>query len=345
MSEFKEKVPKYLAWIEDDNYLVYSDGRIYSICSSKFLSQVTRKGYFVVTLRDKTKAGGRITSVHIMVAKLFCPNPDNKPFVDHIDRNKQNNHYTNLRWVTQAENVKNSDAGGSRDRPVKQYTMDMKFIKEFKSMKKASEITGISYSNIKKCCAGVQKSVIDYKNDTRHIWKYSEEREKIEITDDMRPIPDYEGYYITDDGRIYSCVLKNFMQPVMDTGGYMIASLKKNTEQKRIFVHRLVAEVFIENKPENYKDLCVNHIDGNPVNNHVSNLEYATLSENSLHSCRVLGNNCKKVNVYDAKTGELIRKFPSVKSASDFYGKNYQYTLELCKTGKCMEGKYILKYD
>lgn len=45
--------------------------------------------------------------VHITVAKLFIPNPDNKPEVDHIDTNRLNNHYLNLRWVTHKENCNN----------------------------------------------------------------------------------------------------------------------------------------------------------------------------------------------------------------------------------------------
>ena len=45
--------------------------------------------------------------VHRMVAELFIPNPENKPFVDHIDTNPLNNHVTNLRWVTPYENLNN----------------------------------------------------------------------------------------------------------------------------------------------------------------------------------------------------------------------------------------------
>jgi hypothetical protein len=51
--------------------------------------------------------------------------------------------------------------------------------------------------------------------------------------------------------------------------------------RRRVFVHRLVAELFIpniESKP------CVNHKDNNPNNNNVSNLEWVTHSENTHHS-------------------------------------------------------------
>lgn len=45
--------------------------------------------------------------VHRLVAETFIPNPDNKPFVDHIDRNPSNNNVENLRWVTKQENMNN----------------------------------------------------------------------------------------------------------------------------------------------------------------------------------------------------------------------------------------------
>lgn len=45
--------------------------------------------------------------IHRLVAEVFIPNPDNKPYVDHIDTDKANNDATNLRWVTQEENMRN----------------------------------------------------------------------------------------------------------------------------------------------------------------------------------------------------------------------------------------------
>lgn len=48
-------------------------------------------------------------SVHRLIAETFIDNPDNKPCVDHINRNKVDNSAENLRWVTHAENQANRD--------------------------------------------------------------------------------------------------------------------------------------------------------------------------------------------------------------------------------------------
>ena len=45
--------------------------------------------------------------IHRAVAELYIPNPDNKPFIDHINTNPLDNRAENLRWVTQKENCNN----------------------------------------------------------------------------------------------------------------------------------------------------------------------------------------------------------------------------------------------
>lgn len=48
-------------------------------------------------------------SIHQLVAEEFCERKDNENEVDHIDRDKRNNHYTNLRWCTRETNMKNKE--------------------------------------------------------------------------------------------------------------------------------------------------------------------------------------------------------------------------------------------
>ena len=68
------------------------------------------QGYLKV---DLMKGGKRYKrKVARLVAMTYIPNPDNKPEVDHINREeKLNNCVNNLRWVTSAENKKNSTVG------------------------------------------------------------------------------------------------------------------------------------------------------------------------------------------------------------------------------------------
>lgn len=64
--------------------------------------------------------------------------------------------------------------------------------------------------------------------------------------------------------------------------GYMCSRLKDNTgKTKTLFIHRLVAEAFIENP---FKKQTINHKDGNKHNNYSENLEWSSYSENNKHA-------------------------------------------------------------
>lgn len=93
--------------IDSYDYEVNELGKVFRIGNPKPKYQsVNRDGYKVVGLWKNNKATAK--TVHRLVALAFIPNPENKPCVNHIDGNKQNNHVSNLEWVTYSENTVHS---------------------------------------------------------------------------------------------------------------------------------------------------------------------------------------------------------------------------------------------
>lgn len=89
-----------------------------------------------------------------------------------------------------------------------------------------------------------------------------------------KDISGYENeYQVSNLGRIKSLKSSLILKPMIATNGYLIACLWKHNKQKKICVHRLVANAFLSN-PNSYTD--VNHIDENKKNNSVSNLQWCT---------------------------------------------------------------------
>ena len=87
-------------------YAIEEDGRIWSYISQKYLKPYqNHNNYYVVDLyKDKV---GKTTLIHRLLAEAFIPNPENKPYIDHIDRDRTNNSINNLKWVTHKENMWN----------------------------------------------------------------------------------------------------------------------------------------------------------------------------------------------------------------------------------------------
>jgi hypothetical protein len=96
-------------------------------------------------------------------------------------------------------------------------------------------------------------------------------------------LKDWEGFYLIHPlGFVKSIRLNKILIPQQSNCNYYRVGLHGMTEKKHmISIHRLVAINFIDN-PENLP--CVNHKDGFKWNNGVSNLEWCTHSENTIHA-------------------------------------------------------------
>ena len=97
------------------------------------------------------------------------------------------------------------------------------------------------------------------------------------IIDGFTKVKSLENYCVNEDGLILNTRTRGMVRPSINKKGYLQVCL---TNKNTYSIHRLVALTFIENK-ENKTE--VNHIDGNKLNNHISNLEWNTTQENLEH--------------------------------------------------------------
>ena len=111
-------------------------------------------GYLVVHLRKNGES--KMCKVHRLVAEAFIPNPENKPTVDHIDRNKLNNFVGNLRWADIELQNNNRDLS-TISKTVLQYTLDGELIREWPSTQECGR-NGFNQSAVAKCCRGERKT-------------------------------------------------------------------------------------------------------------------------------------------------------------------------------------------
>lgn len=151
-------------------YQVSNHGRVKSLRKNIILKSILNsRKYCQITLSKNNNQCNY--SIHRLVAIHFIPNLENKPQVNHIDGNKQNNHVNNLEWCTIKENIQHA-----YDTGLKENTRDKKYCSKkvkcietgivYESTREAGRQLNISNGNISKCCNGKRKSIGGY------TWKY-----------------------------------------------------------------------------------------------------------------------------------------------------------------------------
>lgn len=155
----------------ETNYSVSENGIVRNDNTNKILSQRIQQGYCHVGLTINGKA--KSCRVHRLVAQAFIPNPENKPYVNHIDGIRSNNNVENLEWCTPKENTQHAVKTGlmlpTRERAVIQFSLEGERLAEYVSLAEAARQTGSSVEKIVLCCQMQRKTHNNFQ------WRYKED--------------------------------------------------------------------------------------------------------------------------------------------------------------------------
>lgn len=114
----------------------------------------------------------------------------------------------------------------------------------------------------------------------------------------------YTDYAISNIGTIKSIRFNRDLKPSCSNNGYLYVNLVSNKKKKTTAIHKLVVEHFGTEKP--HPNSVVDHCDGNKQNNHINNLDWVSISENTT---RAYGNQSKAIEAQKLrKQGLTIKK-------------------------------------
>lgn len=218
-----------------EDYLVYSDGRVYSKKTNRFLAgKIDNVGYLVYGLAigdklssNRKKKLSKMIYAHRLVAQVFLDNPNNLPYVHHKDENKLNNSVENLEWVSAEQNM--------------------------------------YYHN--------QKEKTKQEYNPRYFIKDLPDEE-------WMIIPEQPNYSVSSCGRVRNNRTNRLLK-LDENQKYTRVSF---ANKRHYYLHRLVYCVF--HNDYELEDYVIDHIDNNPRNNNLDNLQKISQSENCLKQKR-----------------------------------------------------------
>lgn len=161
----------------------------------------------------------------------------------------------------------------------------------------------------------------------------------------MKTIKNFPNYYISEDGHVYRKRDMHEITYQKSKVGYISVYLWNNGYHKRKYVHRLVAEAYLNNSDNRP---CVNHKDENKSNNNVSNLEWCTYQYNNSY-----GNSTPTKKAIEARKipvvqmsldGDIIAEYESASEAMR-QTNNHQANISACCRNKIKScGGYKWQY-
>lgn len=295
----------------DPRYEISNLGRIRNKRTDRILKPFLHEGGYW-----RIRLGSQLRYIHVLVAQAFIPrdpNPD-RVVVDHIDGDKDNFKWDNLRWLTRAENSQAHYELTSKALKLIMRTRDGAVVWQFPSAAhciKAFPELRLSAHGISMACRG------DTKTHRQHIFEYvgggrvRTTPRPLHADELFRTVGTFEGHDLSNYEISNYGLLRNirgmYLTQTMDSG-YICYTLQQNNVRVEIRAHRLVAHAFCSGRlPARH---VVNHKDKNRQNNHDSNLEWCTPQENAVHgtgkAVEQLTLDGQVVGVYDSMSAAAV---------------------------------------
>jgi hypothetical protein len=257
-------------------YLIHPGiGRVWSMNQRGWLTpSCNNDGYIVLNMTLEDGTNKRISEHRVVKETKDGPTPPGE-CIDHIDRVKSNNKYTNLQFATRSLNTSNRDwsnNGKGIRRPIIQLTLKGEFVKEWSSAMEAAKVLSseikITQQGISACCCRIANEAGGY------WWEYYE--------------PDLPDETWKELGELKLSNLGRVRYPSgrvtygsRTCGGYYVIMFKLQF----LRVQNLVCEAYHGQRPQ--PDMIVNHKDESPANNRPENLEWMTSGDNTRYSRNV----------------------------------------------------------
>ena len=146
-------------------------------------------------------------------------------------------------------------------------------------------------------------------------------------------------YYINKNGIVINKKTGRELKAYITKNGYKMITLCYNNKSKKIFLHRLLATLFL---PNPFNKPFINHIDGNKLNNDINNLEWCTSHENNLHAWKNgLCENVRKKLIENGRKRDLTKLHEASKKACTGLKRSIETRKKISESHKGLGAKSI----
>ena len=155
------------------------------------------------------------------------------------------------------------------------------------------------------------------------------------------PVEGIDDYFVSEDGQIYTKKTNKIMACSSFRGGYKSFCINQNKTSYK--VHQMVAKAFIPNNDPTKQ--IVNHIDGNKLNNHVSNLEWVSLLQNNKHAIDSGLTKITRRRVYQCDLdGNIIKIHDTIRGAGKDTNVDSGAIAKVCKGTRNKAGGFKWRF-